>query len=114
MTGLQRPREGVIIRRVGKIVTAACPCCGARLEFNRESGRIERHWAKGATQEAPDLEARAVEAAKKAGEDVDVQELMRRGQKSDDEIERTFREASKKAKEAIDRGEKPENPLDSD
>lgn len=99
---------------MAKIVKATCPCCGAALEFNRDNGRIERHWAKGAAHDAPDLEKRALEAAQKAGQDVDVQELMRLGHKSDDEVERRFREASQKAKEAIDRGEKPVNPLDDD
>ena len=95
-----------------KIVTTKCPVCKARLEFNRDSGRIDRHWAAGESQETPDLLAKAEEAARKAEEDVDMAGLARDAEERKAGLEDAFRDAAKKAKEAVDRGEKPENPFD--
>lgn len=95
-----------------KIVTTKCPVCRARLEFNRDTGRIDRHWAAGESQETPDLLAKAEETARKAGEDVDMAELTRAAEEKTAGLDDAFRDAARKAKEAIDRGEKPDNPFD--
>jgi hypothetical protein len=97
-----------------KLVTLKCPCCKATLEFNREQGIIERSWAAGATQEAPDLLSVADEAARKAAEDVDMGALAKKARAKSEGLDDAFRKAAEKAKEAIDRGEKPENPFDNE
>ena len=97
-----------------KLVTTRCPCCKATLEFNRENGRIERHWAAGEKQEARDLFDVADEAARKAAEDVDMGALTRKSREKSEGLDDVFKRAAEKAKEAFDRGEKPENPFDLD
>ena len=97
-----------------KIITVKCPCCKATLELNRDNGRIERYWEAGASKETPDLLSKAEEAARKANEDVDMAELTRASEQKSAGLEDAFKKAAQKAKEAIDRGEKPENPFDFD
>jgi hypothetical protein len=97
-----------------KIVTTHCPCCKAVLEFNRDSGQIERHWAAGEKREAADLLSKATEAAAKAAQDVDMAGLARKSAEKAAGLDDAFRKAAEKAKEAIDRGERPENPMDLD
>jgi hypothetical protein len=97
-----------------RIVTLRCPCCKATLEFNREQGTIERYWASGANQEAPDLLSVADEAARKAAEDVDMGALAEKAKAKSEGLDDAFRKAAERAKEAIDRGEKPENPFDNE
>lgn len=95
-----------------RIVQNQCPHCKATLEFNRDSGQIDRFWAPGQKQEAPDLLSKAEEAAAKAAADVDMAGLARKSSEKSAGLDDVFRDAAKKAKEAIDRGEKPENPFD--
>jgi uncharacterized protein YbaR (Trm112 family) len=97
-----------------KLVVVHCPLCKGTLEFNRDNGRIERHWAAGQKQEAPDLLSTAEQAARKAAEDVDMAGLTRRAQEKSAGLESAFEDAARKAREAVERGEKPENPFDLD
>ena len=95
-----------------KIIRTRCPCCKATLEFNRDAGRIERHWAAGEGQEAADLLDVAEETVRKANEDVDMAAMARATEQKRAGLDDAFKDAAKKAKEAIERGEKPENPFD--
>jgi hypothetical protein len=95
--------------------TITCPECGGTLEVDNRTGNVLRHWAKGSSApETADLMGKLQQTAERARADADVSSLISKVEEKKKRVEEKFGDAVKRAKEALDRGERPEHPLDLD
>lgn len=92
-----------------------CPCCKARIEVDRKTGKVLKHWDKPQVKEGGDL---MQDALKKMQEDKNrLDSYFSNAGKSMEEkkreLEKKFEEEKKRIEESGDTS-KPINPMDLD
>lgn len=92
-----------------------CPCCKARIEVDRRTGKVLRHWDKPKVKEGGDL---MTEALKKIQEDKSRLDsyFNNAGKSLEDkkkELEEKFEKEKKRIEESGDTS-RPINPMDLD
>lgn len=92
-----------------------CPCCKARIEVDRKTGKVLRHWDKPQVREGGDPMA---EAMKKMQEDKNrLDSYFNNAGKSMEEKKKELEEKFQKEKKRIEESgdtSRPENPFDLD
>ncbi|OIO03212.1 MAG: hypothetical protein AUJ51_04400 [Elusimicrobia bacterium CG1_02_56_21] len=92
-----------------------CPCCKARIECDRKTGKVQRHWEKPQLKEGADP---MQEALKKIKDDKSrLDSYFSNAGKSMEEKKKELDEAFEKEKKRIkDSGDtsRPINPMDLD
>ncbi len=92
-----------------------CPCCKARIEVDRKTGKVVKHWEKPQVKEGGDL---MQEALKKIQEDKSrldsyFNNAGRSMEEKRKELEKKFEEEKKRIEDSGDTS-KPINPMDLD
>jgi hypothetical protein len=92
-----------------------CPCCKARIEVDRKTGKVLRHWEKPLVKEGGDLMAEAMKKMKEDKERLDsyFNSAGRSMEEKKKELEEKFRKEKKRIEESGDTS-RPENPFDLD
>jgi hypothetical protein len=93
-----------------------CPCCGARMEVQREDGKLVQHWAKPVKgKEAENLLKTAAERLKadKAKRDKYLEGAKGMLQDEKRRLEEKFQQGKERIRREGDTG-RPPNPFDLD
>ncbi|MBI3272931.1 MAG: hypothetical protein HYZ53_28340 [Planctomycetes bacterium] len=99
-----------------KTLLVKCPLCGGTMEVSAESGKVVQHWTQAASTGGKDLgtQLEKVRERQRRLAATDEGEIARRLEESKKKGESAFDERVRKARKAIDDGERPENPMDLD
>ena len=92
-----------------------CPCCKARIEVDRKTGEVLRHWEKPQVKEGGDLMAEAMKKmqADKTRLDDYFSNAGKSMEQKKKELEEQFEKEKKRIEESGDKS-KPINPMDLD
>jgi len=92
-----------------------CPCCKARIEVDRRTGKVLKHWEKPQVKEGGDLMQEALKKIKADKDRLDSY-FSNAGKSMEDkkkELEEQFEKEKKRIEDSGDIS-KPINPLDLD
>jgi enoyl reductase-like protein len=92
-----------------------CPCCKARIEVDRKTGKVVKHWEKPKVKEGGDLMAESLKKlqADKARLDDYFNNAGRSMEEKKKELEAQFEKEKKRIEDSGDTS-KPINPMDLD
>lgn len=92
-----------------------CPCCKARIEVDRKTGKVVKHWEKPEVKPGGDLMAEAMKKmqADKGRLDAYFSNAGRSMEEKKKELEDRFEKEKKRIEESGDKS-KPINPMDLD
>ena len=92
-----------------------CPCCKARIEVDRKTGKVVKHWEKPQVKEGGDLMAESLKKlqADKNRLDDYFKNAGRSMEEKKKELEAQFEKEKKRIEDSGDTS-KPINPLDLD
>lgn len=92
-----------------------CPCCKARIEVDRKTGKVLRHWDKPKVKEGGDLMAESLKKmeADKARLDNYFANAGKEMEEKKKKLEDLFQKEKKKIEESGDTS-RPINPMDLD
>ncbi|MBI5367895.1 MAG: hypothetical protein HZA54_12720 [Planctomycetes bacterium] len=100
-----------------KTLLVHCPLCAGTLEVDAASGKVTQHWRAEAAAGGGDVFARkaaAVKERERRAAETDAASIARRLEEDRERRVSAFDDKVKRAKKAIDEGERPTNPLDLD
>ncbi|MHB0997008.1 MAG: hypothetical protein ACYC2I_11625 [Elusimicrobiales bacterium] len=92
-----------------------CPCCKARIEVDRKTGKVVRHWEKPKVKEGGDLMAESLKKiqADKSRLDDYFNNAGRSMEEKKKELEAQFEKEKKRIEDSGDTS-RPINPMDLD
>ena len=92
-----------------------CPCCKARIEVDRKTGKVVKHWEKPKVKEGGDLMAESLKKiqADKSRLDDYFNNAGKAMEDKKKELEAQFEKEKKRIEDSGDKS-KPINPMDLD